>query len=171
MSATVRKPIIAANWKMHHDHLVAIQVVQKLSYRLDADDYEACDVVIAPPFTDLRTLQTIIESDKLGLILGAQNCYFEDKGAFTGEVSAADAREAQRGVRHRRPLRAAAALRRDRRVGQPEGQGGPEARDDADRVRRGDARGARGGPHRHTASSRRPVLRSPGSRQPPPRGA
>jgi triosephosphate isomerase len=87
MSATVRKPIIAANWKMHHDHLVAIQVVQKLSYRLDADDYEACDVVIAPPFTDLRTLQTIIESDKLGLVLGAQNCYFEDKGAFTGEVA------------------------------------------------------------------------------------
>jgi triosephosphate isomerase (TIM) len=89
MSATVRKPIIAANWKMHHDHLVAIQVVQKLSYRLEADDYEACDVVVAPPFTDLRTLQTIIESDKLGLILGAQNCYFEDKGAFTGEVAPA----------------------------------------------------------------------------------
>jgi len=87
MSASVRKPIIAANWKMHHDHLVAIQVVQKLSYRLEADDYEACDVVVAPPFTDLRTLQTIIESDKLGLLLGAQNCHWEDKGAFTGEVA------------------------------------------------------------------------------------
>ena len=87
MSASVRKPIIAANWKMHHDHLVAIQVVQKLSYRLEAGDYEACDVVVAPPFTDLRTLQTIIESDKLGLLLGAQNCHWEDKGAFTGEVA------------------------------------------------------------------------------------
>ena len=47
-----------ANWKMHHDHLAAIQVVQKLSYRLDENDYEACDVVLCPPFTDLRSLQT-----------------------------------------------------------------------------------------------------------------
>ncbi len=87
MSDTDRKPIIAANWKMHHDHLVAIQVVQKLSYRLEKDDYEACDIVVAPPFTDLRTLQTVIESDKLGILLGAQNCHWEDKGAFTGEVA------------------------------------------------------------------------------------
>ncbi len=50
---------------MHHDHLVAIQVVQKLSYRLDVEDYEAVDVVVCPPFTDLRTLQTLIEADKL----------------------------------------------------------------------------------------------------------
>jgi triosephosphate isomerase len=84
---TVRKPIIAANWKMHHDHLVAIQVVQKLSYRLEADDLEACDVVVAPPFTDLRTLQTLIESDKIPISLGAQNCHWKDDGAFTGEVS------------------------------------------------------------------------------------
>ena len=59
-----RKPVIAGNWKMHHDHLVAIQVVQKLSYRLDEADYEACDVVVCPPFTDLRTLQTLIEADR-----------------------------------------------------------------------------------------------------------
>jgi triosephosphate isomerase len=85
--ATQRKPIIAGNWKMHHDHLVAIQVVQKLTYRLDADDYEDVDVVVCPPFTDLRTLQTLIEADKLKIGLGAQNCYFEDQGAFTGEVS------------------------------------------------------------------------------------
>jgi triosephosphate isomerase (TIM) len=82
-----RKPILAANWKMHHDHLVAIQVVQKLSYLLEKDDVEECDVVICPPFTDLRTLQTLIEADKLEFGLGAQNCYFEDEGAFTGEVS------------------------------------------------------------------------------------
>jgi triosephosphate isomerase len=85
--AATRKPVIAGNWKMHHDHLVAIQVVQKLSYRLDEDDYEAVDVVVCPPFTDLRTLQTLIEADKLKIGLGAQNCYFEDQGAFTGEVS------------------------------------------------------------------------------------
>jgi triosephosphate isomerase len=82
-----RRPIIAANWKMHHDHLVAIQVVQKLSYRLERDDYEACDVVICAPFTDLRTLQTLTEADKIPVLLGAQNCHWEDRGAFTGEVS------------------------------------------------------------------------------------
>ena len=58
-----RMPVIAGNWKMHHDHLVAIQVVQKLSYRLDKADYEASEVVVCPPFTDLRTLQTLIDSD------------------------------------------------------------------------------------------------------------
>ena len=87
MSRATRKPIIAANWKMHHDHLVAIQVVQKLSYRLEPQDYEACDVVVAPPFTDLRTLQTLTESDNIPIVLGAQNCHWKDDGAFTGEVS------------------------------------------------------------------------------------
>ncbi|HXY93480.1 MAG TPA: triose-phosphate isomerase [Acidimicrobiia bacterium] len=86
-TAGVRKPIIAGNWKMHHDHLVAIQVVQKLSYRLDKPDYEACEVVVCPPFTDLRTLQTLIDSDRLPIQLGAQNCHWENEGAFTGEVS------------------------------------------------------------------------------------
>ena len=82
-----RMPIIAGNWKMHHDHFVAIQVVQKLSYRLEPADYEACEVVVCPPFTDLRTLQTIIDADKLRIKLGAQNCHWEDSGAYTGEVS------------------------------------------------------------------------------------
>ncbi len=82
-----RRPVIAANWKMHHDHLVAIQVVQKLSYRLEAADYAACDVVVCAPFTDLRTLQTLTEADAIPILLGAQNCHWEDQGAFTGEVS------------------------------------------------------------------------------------
>jgi triosephosphate isomerase (TIM) len=85
--AVARKPIIAGNWKMHHDHLAAIRVVQKLSYRLIDDDYEAVDVVVCPPFTDIRTLQTVIEADKLKIGLGAQNCHWEEKGAFTGEVA------------------------------------------------------------------------------------
>ena len=80
-------PIIAGNWKMHHDHFVAIQVVQKLSYRLEPADYEACEVVVCPPFTDLRTLQTLIDADRLPIKLGAQNCHWEDSGAYTGEVS------------------------------------------------------------------------------------
>jgi triosephosphate isomerase len=85
--SSTRMPVIAGNWKMHHDHLVAIQVVQKLSYRLDKTDYETNEVVICPPFTDLRTLQTLIDSDRLSIRLGAQNCHWEDSGAYTGEVS------------------------------------------------------------------------------------
>jgi triosephosphate isomerase (TIM) len=87
VTTTDRKPIIAANWKMFHDHLIAIQVVQKLSYLIEQETFEEVEVVICPPFTDLRTLQTLIEADKLKIGLGAQNCYFEDQGAFTGEIS------------------------------------------------------------------------------------
>lgn len=83
----MRKDLIAGNWKMHATHLDAIQKVQKLSYRLDPADYERVDVVICPPFTALRSAQTVIESDHLQIELGAQHCYFEEQGAFTGEVS------------------------------------------------------------------------------------
>jgi triosephosphate isomerase (TIM) len=82
-----RKPIIAGNWKMHHDHFTAIQCTQKLSYLLDKKDYDQVDVVICPPFTDLRSVQTTLESDRIPIALGAQNCYWEKEGAFTGEVS------------------------------------------------------------------------------------
>jgi triosephosphate isomerase len=78
---------MAANWKMHHDHLAAIQVVQKLSYRLDASDYDACDIVVCPPFTDIRPLQNLLDGDRIPLLLGAQNCHWEDQGAYTGEVA------------------------------------------------------------------------------------
>ena len=82
-----RKPLISGNWKMHHNHFEAIQLVQKLGYLIDKSDYEAVDVSVHPPFTDLRSVQTVIESDKLPIQLGAQNCHPEEKGAFTGEVS------------------------------------------------------------------------------------
>jgi triosephosphate isomerase len=88
MSSQSRKPIIAGNWKMHHDHLTAIQVVQKLGFRLDDADYDRTEVVVCPAFTALRTVQTLIDSDKLRIELGAQNCHWEPQGAFTGEVSA-----------------------------------------------------------------------------------
>lgn len=87
MAPPKRKPLIAGNWKMHHDHFTAIQVTQKLSYQLDADDHERADVVLCVPFTDLRSVQTTIQSDNLKLRLGAQNCWYEDAGAFTGEIS------------------------------------------------------------------------------------
>ena len=82
-----RTPIVAANWKMHKTHLEAIQAVQKLSYLLDKDDAERIEVVICPPFTALRSIETLIQSDRLPYGLGAQDVHWEDKGAFTGEVS------------------------------------------------------------------------------------
>ena len=83
-----RRPIIAANWKAHKTHLEAIQSVQKLSYLLERKDTDRADVVICPPFTALRSVQTLIDSDRLPYAVGAQNVYFEEEGAFTGEVTA-----------------------------------------------------------------------------------
>ncbi len=86
---TPRRPVISGNWKMHLNHFEALQLVQKLSYNLTDDDFDAADVTVHPPFTDLRTVQTAIDSDKMKLQLGAQTCHQEVKGAYTGEVSAA----------------------------------------------------------------------------------
>ena len=82
-----RKELIAGNWKMNATHLEAIQMVQKLSYRLDPEDFDRVDVVVCPPFTSLRSVQTVIEADHLEIRLGAQNCHWEESGAYTGEVS------------------------------------------------------------------------------------
>jgi triosephosphate isomerase (TIM) len=82
-----RKPLISGNWKMNLTHLEAIQVVQKLSYQLTTQDYEAVDVSVHPPFTGLRTVQLLLDTDRIPMSLGAQNCHFEEKGAYTGEVS------------------------------------------------------------------------------------
>ena len=85
----MRKNLFAGNWKMNANHLEAIQMVQKLSYRLDIGDYERVDVVVCPPFTALRSSQTVIETDHLPILLGAQNVDWHDKGAFTGEIAPA----------------------------------------------------------------------------------
>ena len=84
-----RRPLISGNWKMHHNHFEAIQTVQKLSYLVPVEATEDVEVSIHPPFTDLRSIQTLIAADDLPFTLGAQNCHSEDTGAFTGEVSAA----------------------------------------------------------------------------------
>ncbi len=84
---TGRRPIVAANWKMHKTHLEAIQAVQKLSYLLDKDDAERVEVVVAPPFTALRSIETLLQSDRLPYALAAQDVHHEDQGAYTGEVS------------------------------------------------------------------------------------
>jgi triosephosphate isomerase len=88
---TNRIPLIAGNWKMNLDHLQAIALIQKLSWTLaDADhDYSKVEVAVFPPFTDLRTAQTLIDAEKFELELGAQDISRHDSGAFTGEVSGA----------------------------------------------------------------------------------
>ena len=83
----MRRPLISGNWKMNHNHFEAIQCVQKLAYLVTKDDLEHLDVSIHPPFTDIRSVQTVIDADKLRFAVGAQNCHWQDKGAFTGEVS------------------------------------------------------------------------------------
>ncbi len=82
-----RTPIISGNWKMNLNHFEAIQTVQKLHYSLPKEIYERVDVSVHPPFTDIRSVQTVIEADGLELLLGAQHCHDQEKGAFTGEVS------------------------------------------------------------------------------------
>ncbi|HEX6286545.1 MAG TPA: triose-phosphate isomerase [Acidimicrobiia bacterium] len=85
---TERAPLIVGNWKMNANHLEAIQMVQKLSYRLEAEDYERVDVVVAPPFTSLRSIQVVIEQDRIPIALGAQDVFWAESGAYTGEISA-----------------------------------------------------------------------------------
>jgi triosephosphate isomerase (TIM) len=82
-----RMPLISGNWKMHHTHLEAIATIQKLSYRLDKQDYDTVDVSVHPAFTALRSLQTVLDADRIPIYLGAQNCFWETEGAYTGEVS------------------------------------------------------------------------------------
>jgi triosephosphate isomerase len=83
----MRKPLIAGNWKMNLNHLEAIAVTQKLSYSLDDKDYDAVDVVVLPPFTDIRSVQTLIDGDRLRLSYGAQDLSPDISGAFTGDIS------------------------------------------------------------------------------------
>lgn len=83
-----RRDLIVGNWKMNANHLEAIQMVQKLSYRLERSDTERVEVVVAPPFTSLRSVQTVIEADRLPIGLGAQHCDWRESGAYTGEISA-----------------------------------------------------------------------------------
>jgi triosephosphate isomerase len=84
-----RKPIIAGNWKMNQTHLEALSLVRTLSYDLHEKDYDRVEVVVCPPFTSLRTVQLVIEDEYLPIGLGAQNLFWEDEGAYTGEISGA----------------------------------------------------------------------------------
>jgi len=82
-----RKPLIAGNWKMNLNHLEAIAVAQKLAYSIEDREYDAVDITIIPPFTDIRSIQTLIDGDRLRLTYGAQDLSPENAGAFTGDIS------------------------------------------------------------------------------------
>ncbi len=86
-----RTPLIAGNWKMNLDHFQAIAFVQKLDWSLNdaKHDFSAVEVAVFPPFTDLRSVQTLIAADKLSLAFGAQDVSAQESGAYTGEISAA----------------------------------------------------------------------------------
>ena len=91
MATLTRTPFIAGNWKMNLDHLQSIAFVQKLSWTLkDArHDFGAVEVAVFPPFTDLRSVQTLVGADELPVRFGAQDLSTHDEGAYTGEISGA----------------------------------------------------------------------------------
>ncbi|MEV5749490.1 triose-phosphate isomerase [Actinoallomurus sp. NPDC052308] len=84
-----RKPLIAGNWKMNLTHFEGIAHVQKVAFGLKDADYEAVDVAMLPPFTFIRSIQMLVDADKLKLVYGAQDVSPHEKGAYTGEISAA----------------------------------------------------------------------------------
>lgn len=84
-----RKPLMAGNWKMNLNHLEAIALVQKLAFSLKKPDTDQVDVAVIPPFTDIRSVQTLVDADKYDIQYGAQDCSQHVSGAFTGEISAA----------------------------------------------------------------------------------
>jgi len=87
--APARKPLMAGNWKMNLNHLEAIALVQKLAFSLSDPDYDVVDVAVIPPFTDLRSVQTLVDGDRLRIAYGAQDVSAHASGAYTGEISAA----------------------------------------------------------------------------------
>ncbi len=84
-----RKPLIAGNWKMNLNHFEAIALVQKIAFSLPDKYFDKVDVTVVPPFTDLRSVQTLVDGDKLRLTYGAQDVSQHDSGAYTGEISGA----------------------------------------------------------------------------------
>jgi triosephosphate isomerase len=91
MAKSTRTPLMAGNWKMNLNHLEAVHLVQKLALTL-ADkkhDYSKAEVVVVPPYTDLRSVQTMVDGDRLQIRYGAQDVSVHDDGAYTGEISAA----------------------------------------------------------------------------------
>ena len=86
-----RTPLIAGNWKMNMDHSEGVALLQKLAWTLDdaSFDYDRIEVAVFPPFTDLRSIQSLVVGDRLKVLYGAQDLSAHDSGAYTGDVSGA----------------------------------------------------------------------------------
>jgi triosephosphate isomerase len=84
-----RRPLMAGNWKMNNNHLEAIALVQRLAFALKDADHDAVEIVVLPPYTDIRGVQTLVDADRLRIGYGAQDVSAHDKGAYTGEISGA----------------------------------------------------------------------------------
>src|SRR5215212_4698294 len=89
MATHTRVPLMAGNWKMNLNHQEAVVLVQKLAWTLSdkKNDYGKAEVVVVPPFTDLRSVQTLVDGDRLQIRYGAQDVSPHDNGAYTGDVS------------------------------------------------------------------------------------
>jgi triosephosphate isomerase (TIM) len=85
--STARRPLLAGNWKMHNTHFEGLALVQKLAFSLTDKDFDAADVAVLPPFTALRSVQTLVAGDRLRIVYGAQDISPHDKGAYTGDIS------------------------------------------------------------------------------------
>src|ERR1700730_718915 len=85
--STTRRPLMAANWKMHNTHFEGLALVQKLAFSLTDKDFDAADVAVLPPFTALRSVQTLVEGARLRIVYGAQDIPPAEKGAYTGDIS------------------------------------------------------------------------------------
>jgi triosephosphate isomerase len=88
--SNTRTPLMAGNWKMNLNHAEAVVLVQKLAWTLSdkRHDYARAEVVVVPPFTDIRSVQTLVDGDRLSIKYGAQDVSTQESGAYTGEISA-----------------------------------------------------------------------------------
>ncbi|MFI5908789.1 triose-phosphate isomerase [Dactylosporangium sp. NPDC051541] len=86
---TGRRPLMAGNWKMNLNHLEAIALVQKLAFTLNEQQLNDVEAVVLPPFVDIRSIQTLVDGDKLSIGYGAQDISAHTSGAYTGEISGA----------------------------------------------------------------------------------
>ena len=152
-----RTPLMAGNWKMNLNHLEALALVQKLAFSLTDDDFDAVEVAVLPPFTDIRSVQTLIDGDKYRIVYGAQDVSPHEPGAHTGEIAASMLAKLGCTYVTDRPLRAARRPPRGRRAGQRQGEGGPGARAD----RRSCASASRWRSARRAATSSTPSASSP----------
>jgi triosephosphate isomerase (TIM) len=84
-----RTPLMAGNWKMNLNHLEALALVQKLAFSLTDEDFDAVEVAVLPPFTDIRSVQTLVDGDKYRIVYGAQDVSPHPPGAHTGDIAAA----------------------------------------------------------------------------------